>query len=80
MAHPTQKYLRELRENPDPKLVAFVEALEPGVEYNTRQLWLSYNGRTGFCSDHFTFRHALKSAGMEHVVPGRKMRRAPSEP
>ena len=72
----TQKRFRELRENPDPALVAFIEAQEPGKWLNTSDAWCEYNGSTVF-PDGVTFRYAWEKAGGETQPRGGKIRRRP---
>lgn len=78
MAHPTQKFLQELRDNPDPALASFVQHdVEPGREYTTNALWHYYNGHLGYYNDPSTFRYALRLAGMRVLDNGKLVRDTP---
>ena len=69
---PGQKFMRNLRENPDPTLVDFISQLDPGP-HTVSTVWKEFNGRTGFNGQACVFRYALLHAGLVEETPNGKL-------
>lgn len=68
---PSMKLIKQIRDDPDPALAAFVEQdLEYGKVYPVATLWFYYNGRCGYGSSSTAFKYALTHAGMVAVRGG----------